>query len=291
MLVQGYSDFSLSTPDPVIKLGVSIWNAHFKLDTDVSELFPYINAAVEGATYYEKPHYIAFPLGDFHCSLYGDIVAAGSFEDRDQALEFISYLIDFLNDIFSRKDSLRPNHKKYKHQSVLEIFKLLPRTNCQECDFPTCMAFAAALSRREALPEQCPALTKPVSETASYPLYDENGNIISTVDIEVDTAHRKLDMERRKKRIEDLERTVASIRQSNSQTRVVSENDGIQVSLTGRELEVLRLLAEGFTNPEISQILSISHHTVKSHVVNLFNKIGVNDRTQAAVWAARQRLI
>ena len=49
MLVQGYSDFSLDTPDPIIRLGGSIWNAHFRLDTDVSELFPYINAAVWAA--------------------------------------------------------------------------------------------------------------------------------------------------------------------------------------------------------------------------------------------------
>ena len=49
MLVQGYSDFSLDTPDPIIRLGGSIWNAHFRLDTDVSELFPYINAPVWAA--------------------------------------------------------------------------------------------------------------------------------------------------------------------------------------------------------------------------------------------------
>ena len=291
MLIQGYSDFSLNTPEPIIKLGVSIWNAHFRLDTDVSELFPYISAAVEGATYYDKPHYITFPLRDCHCSIYGETVAAGAFEDRDQALEFVSHLIDFLNDISSSKDSIKPNHKKYRHQPVLEVFKLLPRTNCQECGFTTCMAFAAAISRREVVPEQCPALTKPMRQTASYPVYDEDGKLISTVEIDLDTSKRELDLERQKKRIEELEKAVSSISKAYSQTGVVSENDGIQVSLTGRELEVLRLLSEGFTNPEISEILSISHHTVKSHVVHIFNKIGVNDRTQAAVWAARQRLI
>jgi DNA-binding CsgD family transcriptional regulator/ArsR family metal-binding transcriptional regulator len=286
MLVQGYADFSLDTPDPIIRLGGSIWNAHFRLDTDVSELFPYINAAVQGAIYYEKPHYIAFSLGGFHCSLYGDKVAAGAFEDRDRALEFISDLIDFVNDLFSRRDSLTPDHKKYKHQSVLEIFKLLPRTNCQECGLPTCMAFAVALSRREVVPGQCPALAKPLSETASYPVYDENGKLISTVEIEVNTTQRELDLERQKKRIADLEKTVALIRQANDQGGVISENDGIRVGLTGKELEVLRLLAEGFTNLEIAEILVISHHTVKSHVAHIFNKLGVNDRTQAAVWAA-----
>lgn len=62
-------------------------------------------------------------------------------------------------------------------------------------------------------------------------------------------------------------------------------------SLTGREVEVLRLLTEGQTNMEISQSLQISHHTVKSHVIHIFNKLGVNDRTQAAVWAVKHQLL
>jgi DNA-binding NarL/FixJ family response regulator len=58
--------------------------------------------------------------------------------------------------------------------------------------------------------------------------------------------------------------------------------------LTGRELEVLRLVAQGATNAEI---LEISPHAVKSHVIHIFNKLGVSDRTQAAVWAARNALV
>ena len=50
-------------------------------------------------------------------------------------------------------------------------------------------------------------------------------------------------------------------------------------------------MAQGFTNKEISEILNISHHTVKSHVVHIFNKLGVSDRTLASVWAAQNELI
>jgi DNA-binding NarL/FixJ family response regulator len=70
-----------------------------------------------------------------------------------------------------------------------------------------------------------------------------------------------------------------------------NENCLLPAPLTGRELEVLRFLARGDTNAEISLHLGISPHTVKSHVIHIFNKLGVNDRTQAAVWAARHQLI
>lgn len=61
--------------------------------------------------------------------------------------------------------------------------------------------------------------------------------------------------------------------------------------LSPRETEVLRLMAEGHTNTQISGILDISTHTVKSHVNGVFNKLGVNDRTLAAVQAVRRNLI
>ncbi len=65
----------------------------------------------------------------------------------------------------------------------------------------------------------------------------------------------------------------------------------IDVPLTKREKEVLKQLAFGLTNKEIAQALGISYETVKEHVQHILRKIGVSDRTQAAVWAVRQQLV
>jgi DNA-binding NarL/FixJ family response regulator len=56
-------------------------------------------------------------------------------------------------------------------------------------------------------------------------------------------------------------------------------------SLTPREVEVLRLLSQGQTNPQIAQNLMVSRGTVKIHVQHIISKLGVSDRTQAAVRA------
>lgn len=56
--------------------------------------------------------------------------------------------------------------------------------------------------------------------------------------------------------------------------------------LTKRETQVLQLLASGATNAEISSTLFISPHTVKTHVYNILKKLGVQNRLQAALWAA-----
>jgi DNA-binding NarL/FixJ family response regulator len=65
----------------------------------------------------------------------------------------------------------------------------------------------------------------------------------------------------------------------------------IEVPLTQRESEVLRQMALGLTNKEIAKMLGISYETVKEHVQHILRKIGVTDRTQAAVWAVRKNLV
>jgi DNA-binding NarL/FixJ family response regulator len=67
--------------------------------------------------------------------------------------------------------------------------------------------------------------------------------------------------------------------------------DPLPHSLTARELEVLRLVARGHTNPQIAQTLVVSTLTVKTHVQRIIGKLGVSDRTQAAVRAVELGLL
>ncbi|WFR57502.1 response regulator transcription factor [Anaerocolumna sp. AGMB13025] len=73
----------------------------------------------------------------------------------------------------------------------------------------------------------------------------------------------------------------------NSDTESVMDDN----ILTKREMEVLRLLTEGLFNKEIAYQLSISEKTVKNHVSNIFKKISVSDRTQAAVYAIKNNIV
>ncbi len=73
--------------------------------------------------------------------------------------------------------------------------------------------------------------------------------------------------------------------------RVAELASGGEPALTARELEVIRLITEGADNATIGRELSISRHTVKQHVTNIFEKLGVQSRVQAAVYAVRRGLI
>jgi len=80
-------------------------------------------------------------------------------------------------------------------------------------------------------------------------------------------------------------RVLQNIRSENS------EEQPLFTELTDRELDVLRLIANGMTNSQIAEKLVISENTVKGHVSNILSKLHLADRTQVAVYAWQRGLV
>lgn len=88
---------------------------------------------------------------------------------------------------------------------------------------------------------------------------------------------------------EDLARSLRGLSQNSNDITSVTQD--LIHPLSQREIDVLRLLSTGLSNREIGELLFITENTVKTHVVHIINKVGVSDRVQAAVWAARHGLL
>ncbi len=157
-----YSDIILERRE--CEAGSLEFKVKFKFNSDISSLFPYINAVATKPLYFDKPHYIKFNFNEFHCALYPDNGVLAVVENKAHAITTIEKLIEFLNDIYSKKDSMQPNDKKFKHIPALNIYKLLPKNNCKKCGYPTCMSFAAALSKVEVSLDKCSELCNPEDE-------------------------------------------------------------------------------------------------------------------------------
>lgn len=152
------------------------------------------------------------------------------------------------------------------------------------------MAFAAALRQGKSSPDHCPGFEKPITTHAVYPVFDSGGRLISTVTLEIDTDHHPASLGQ-VNRPTDPEILIETSSVEPLSAAPEDETATADSVLTDREIQVLRLIAKGETNNAISGILAISPHTVKSHVIHIFNKLGVSDRTQALVSAIRHRLI
>lgn len=278
-----------------------VWSVSFKPDREIGTLFPYINGALDDALWYEQPDHVRFLFKGRRCLLYPERAAAHFFDSKESALAFIPSLMAFLKDLDSRRNEIPPNSSRIKHVHVLDIFRLLPGTNCRDCGFASCMAFAAAVSRGRTTADHCPGLSAPMSEAAVYPLFDSEGNLVNALSLDINTSALRDRIRNQEHKIRDLEKRLKEMLQKTGPGAAPPEpappapspfQPDIPLSaLTDRETEVLGLIAQGYTNIEIGGLLFISPHTVKSHMINIFNKFSVSDRTQAAVLGVRAGLI
>ena len=264
--------------------------AGFEFSTDIESLFPYLNGLVRGAQLHDNPVHIRFHYEDVLCVLYGDKGFATPFDDHQQARSFIMRLILFLNDVQRNRKEITPSHKRFTHTAVPGILKLLPQTNCRACGFNSCLAFAAMLSRQQALPSQCPYMEQPVRERAVFPVYDAQGNQVSTLSLDVDYSENRTALASANAQIQQLERALTHLKQQRKEEQEQA-NQALPTPLSPREIQVLKRLARGETNPDISRELELSPHTVKSHITHIFNKLGVNSRAQASAWASRHEFV
>ena len=68
-------------------------------------------------------------------------------------------------------------------------------------------------------------------------------------------------------------------------------NEGRKERITAREMDVLQCIAKGFSNQDIGKALNLSEKTVKNHLTSIFHKLKVNDRTQALIYALKNKLL
>jgi DNA-binding NarL/FixJ family response regulator len=125
----------------------------------------------------------------------------------------------------------------------------------------------------------------------AYPVRDQQKHVSAVIIIVFETTASKRALQQQKNYTELLERQLHSRENGDGRVELHKGDAALSMKLSRRESDVLRLVTEGYTNVQIAEVLDISAHTVKSHVTSLFNKLGVNDRTQAAVLAARNHLI
>jgi len=80
---------------------------------------------------------------------------------------------------------------------------------------------------------------------------------------------------------------MASVRIGSGSFAEKKQDEDLPGRLTPREGQILRMICDGSSNEAIAETLSISRHTVKTHLYNIFKKINVSNRMKAAKWAER----
>jgi len=128
------------------------------LDDNIREVLPYLNALLGGDEYYQDPPAVTFrPQGKL-ITVHPEKIAINALRDEAEADKILDWLKREINEAWEKRAEIAPTYDSAPKPKILDILRLLPKTNCQECREPTCMVFAARVVEGAKGPEDCPPL-------------------------------------------------------------------------------------------------------------------------------------
>jgi len=128
------------------------------LDSDISEVFPYLNTVLGGHQYFRDPPSLTLKLPGKLVTLHPKEIAINILKDEAEADAILEWLKGQVNDAWHRRKEIKPSFGLMPKPRVIEILKLLPKSNCRACGHPTCMVYAVKVGDGIGQPDDCPLL-------------------------------------------------------------------------------------------------------------------------------------
>jgi ArsR family metal-binding transcriptional regulator len=128
------------------------------LDEDIAEVLSYLNVVLGGHQYFREPPALTLKSHGKLITLHPREIAINALRDEDEADKILEWLKGEINETWEKRHEIRPSFETPAKPKILEILKLLPKTNCRECGLPTCMVFAAQVAEGGRGSDDCPPL-------------------------------------------------------------------------------------------------------------------------------------
>lgn len=158
MLIEKY-DLDVFTPP--CEPGAERFSAIARLVADIHEVLPYLNATLRGAVYNAGAPALTWKKSGHNIAFHPDRIAVSNVPDRDAAIQEIEGLVKLVNRTWERRAEIEPSYEIRRRPGMMEIYKLLPRTNCKACGEASCFVFANKLVAGQVQLLSCPVLNEP----------------------------------------------------------------------------------------------------------------------------------
>jgi ArsR family metal-binding transcriptional regulator len=161
MLIESYElDIQVSTHS----MEEFEYEAIAHLTVDISDVLPYLNALLPRGIYVPERPSLAWRHDGHNIGFWPERIAADDLENREEAEQVMEELVALVNRTWERREELEPDHTTHKRLQPLELYQLLPRSNCRTCGEDTCFNFALKLVAAQTEL----ALCSPLYEGADY---------------------------------------------------------------------------------------------------------------------------
>jgi ArsR family metal-binding transcriptional regulator len=151
--------FDLEMVSPPCVPGSEHWSGEARLDTDITEVLPYLNTCFPEASYDRAAQVLLMKWEGKKCAFRPRLISVAPVRDREEASRRLDELAGLVNETWRNRNSIEPSYTQKTMPTVMELYRLLPRTNCKKCGYVTCMAFSADLREGKIELSCCPELS------------------------------------------------------------------------------------------------------------------------------------
>lgn len=130
------------------------------LNEDISPVLPYLNSVLGGTQYFNDPPEVMFHHQGRIIKIGGREIAINALKDEPEANRILEWLKREINQAWDGRDEITPSFTGKARPRMIDLLRLLPRTNCRKCGLATCTVFATRLMEGGCGAEACPELTE-----------------------------------------------------------------------------------------------------------------------------------
>ncbi len=125
------------------------------LDQDVGPALPYLNSSLGGSDYIKDPPSVMFRIYGKLITVHSRRIAINALKEAEEADKILEWLKREINEAWEHREEITPSFEGKPVPKMIEILRLLPRTNCGACGEPTCTVFALRIADGVKKPEDC----------------------------------------------------------------------------------------------------------------------------------------
>jgi len=138
-----------------------------RLKEDIGEALPYLNAELGGTQYFNDPPEVMFHHNGRIIKVGSREIAINALKDEQEADRILEWLKTEINRAWENRATITPCFTGRTKPKLIEILRLLPKTNCKKCGQPTCTVFAAQVMEGGRGAEDCPEMSSQDREKLS----------------------------------------------------------------------------------------------------------------------------
>jgi ArsR family metal-binding transcriptional regulator len=150
--------------------GSGRYGVRVRLPADISPSFPFLNTVLDDTIYDHENSILIGASEGRRYAFRPHEIQLGMVADPSKAPDIVEKAIELVNRVWAGREHIEPSYRERQLPPVYEIYKCFPRTNCKQCGYPSCLAFAADIRSGAVTPESCPLL--------SQPEYEENRKLV-----------------------------------------------------------------------------------------------------------------